>query len=268
MKNQIKLFLIFNIFAQASVATANEKIGVGGLALPPVFSNKAKDTLIDVSKSLIPSQKSLKEVSKKFKNGDVIFIRSTSMQSKALEEVTGSKWTHVGILFRVNILKNGKAVLLADKADPQGGQWVVYEAGPRVRFNPVDNFVGKKAFAVQRPQKELNSEQVEKMFSVALTRLGRPYDIYFLLSHDGITRDDAEYCSELVWYVYAKAIGLQLGYQVQIASQKLSGPEAQKLIKDRLGRKSSPLSVDKWKQQYVIPPEAQFLSPHLIRIDQ
>ncbi len=268
LKIILKFYLFLNIFAQ-NLATVNEKIGAEGLALPPIFSIQNKAELVDSKRSLLPATKSLEALSTKFKNGDILFIRSTSIQSKALEEVTGSQWTHVGILYRVKLLKSGGTVLLPSDSsvDSKGGQWMVFEAGPRVRFTPVERFVGAKAFAVHRLKMGVNETQARQLFNVGLSRLGKPYDIYFLLTHDGKTKDTPDYCSELVWYVYAKALNIQLGYQVQIASQKLEGPEAQKLIKQRLSKKDAPLTVEKWKENFVIPPEAQFLSPLLERVD-
>lgn len=260
----LKLFLFLNAFA-LNLVGANEKIGAEGLVLPPILSSQNKAELVDSKRSLLPATKSLEALSTKFKNGDILFIRSTSVQSKALEEVTGSRWTHVGILYRIKVLKSGGTVLLP--SDSKEGQWMVFEAGPRVRFNPVERFVAKKAFAVHRLKNGVTEAQARQLYHVGLSRLGKPYDIYFLLTHDGKTKDTPDYCSELVWYVYAKALNVQLGYQVQIATQKLEGPEAQKLIKQRLSKKDAPLTVDKWKEQYVIPPEAQFHSPLLERID-
>lgn len=257
MKKYLALLFVFS-----QIINASEKIGGEGLPLPPIFSSEKKNSLIDVSRSLAPSKKPLKVLATKFENGDIVFIRSTSSQSKALEEVTGSRWTHVGILFYTN---KSNTVLLPTNV--KGGHWVVYEAGPKVRFNPVERFVGAKDFSVLRLKDKVNEAQAQQLFKIAQSRIGKPYDIYFLLSHDGQTKDTPDYCSELVWYVYAKALKVVLGYQVQMASQKLDGPEAQKLIKQRLSKKDAPLTVEKWKEQYVIPPESQIQSPLLERID-
>lgn len=59
-----------------------------------------------------------------FKNGDLIFIQSTSSQSKAISEVTKSIWTHVGILN-----KN------------ENGEWEVIEAVSTVKTTPVISFI-------------------------------------------------------------------------------------------------------------------------------
>ncbi len=261
LKQRLVLVAALNI---GSLLYSADKIGPEGLALPPILTPENKASLIDKNKSLEATKKTLKEITPQLQNGDLVFIRSTSVQSKALEEVTESKWTHVGILFRTQN-NRGKRTLL--KAADTKGQWEVFEAGPKVRFFPLDQFVGKKEFVIQRFKQPPNESLVPDLFKVATSRLGKDYDVYFLLTHDGAHRDEAEYCSELVWYVYKKGIGTQFGFRVKMADQKLDGPEAQKLIKERLGRKSAPLSVAKWKEQYVIPPESQFVSPLLERID-
>jgi hypothetical protein len=262
-KRLITLFIKSALFSSA-ITQAGEKIGSGGLLLPPIVDSKASAELVDTARNLSPSRKPLEVVSTKFKNGDILFIRSTSMQSKALEEVTRSKWTHVGIVFRI---KSNRGVPTLVPSNSKEGRWVVYEGGPRVRFNPVERFVAGKAFATLRLKEDLVPPQEKLLFTAAVSRIGNPYDIYFLLSRDGQNKDNFEYCSELVWYVYQKALGINLGYQVKIGSLKLDGPEAQKLMKERFSRAGAPLTVEKWKEQYVIPPESQFVSPLLKRID-
>lgn len=268
-RRYVKLFLSTILCGSVWInrAQSSERLGGEGLPLPPILNSsdqKGTELLVDKNRDIHPTKKPLGELSTQFKNGDILFIRSTSAQSKALEEVTGSKWTHVGILFRVKEKRNSLELL---SSDSKLGEWRVFEAGPKVRFHPVDKFVGNKAFAVFRLKKSIDEREASALFTVALTRVGKPYDVYFLLSNDGVTKDIPEYCSELVWYTYSKALGIVLGYRVSMASQKLDGPEAQKLIKERLTRKEAPFSVEKWKEQYVIPPESQFLSPLLERID-
>jgi Permuted papain-like amidase enzyme, YaeF/YiiX, C92 family len=248
----------------SAISQASEKLGSGGLLVPPIFDSKASAKLVDTARNLSPSQKPLEVVSTNFKNGDILFIRSTSVQSKALEEVTRSKWTHVGIVFRI---KSTQGVPTLVPSNSKEGLWVVYEAGPRVRFTPVERFVAGRAFATLRLKEGLVPPQEKLLFTAAVSRIGNPYDIYFLLSRDGQNKDDLEYCSELVWYVYQKALGINLGFQVKIGSQKLDGPEAEKLMKERFNRADAPLTVGKWKEQYVIPPESQFVSPLLKRVD-
>jgi hypothetical protein len=262
-KLSITLFIKIACISSAITQT-NEKIGSGGLRPPPIFNSRASGELVDATRNLSPSRKPLEVVSAKFANGDILFIRSTSMQSKALEEVTKSKWTHVGIVFRI---KSNRGVPTLLPSNSKEGTWVVYEAGPRVRFNPVERFVAGKAFATLRLKQGLVPAREKLLFDAAVSRIGNPYDIYFLLSRDGQNKDDPEYCSELVWYVYQKALGINLGYQVKLGSQNLDGPEAQKLMKERLSRADAPLTAEKWKEQYVIPPESQFVSPLLKRID-
>ncbi len=56
------------------------------------------------------------------RNGDFIFQQSTSRQSQAIREATGSDWTHVGLLFE------------------EDGTWMVFEAGASVKWTPLADF--------------------------------------------------------------------------------------------------------------------------------
>jgi len=61
----------------------------------------------------------------KIKNGDIIFHESRSSQGRELELATGSKYTHMGIIF----IKNGKKY--------------VYEAVQPVTITPLDRWVNR-----------------------------------------------------------------------------------------------------------------------------
>ena len=198
-----------------------------------------------------------------FLNGDLVFIRSTSAQSRALEEVTQTRWTHVGILFRV--VQQGKEFKLVSSKEKLG-KWYVLEANTRVQLTPLENFVASKPSAFFRLKSLVTEDQAFLLFQAGLTRVGKLYDLFFLLSRDGIHKDEFDYCSELVWYVFAKALRVSLGERVLIANLPMKGKEAQKLLKKRFDEKA-PLSFENWKKQYVIPPQSLFESPLLIRID-
>jgi hypothetical protein len=198
-----------------------------------------------------------------FLNGDLVFIRSTSAQSKALEEVTQTRWTHVGILFRV--VQQGKNFKLVSSKEKLGN-WYVLEANSRVQLTPLKKFVVSKPSAFFRLKNSVTENQASLLFQAGLTRIGKFYDLFFLLSRDGIHKDEFDYCSELVWYVFAKALRLSIGERVLIEDLPIRGNEAQKLLKKRFDEKA-PLSFEKWKKQYVIPPQSLFESPLLRRID-
>lgn len=269
-----KLFLIFyfgNLLLWSPLFS--EEIGTAELPLPPLSRG------LSLKNDMRSSQKSIKDIS--FSNGDIVFIRSTSPQSKALEEVTETHWTHVGVLFRlieeikenredrVNSEKKEKNWKLAssqNKSQNKQEKWYVFEASSLVQFTPLEKFVGSRAHAFLRMKDPLSAAQVALIFEAALSRLGKAYDLYFLLSRDGVHKDDFDYCSELVWYVFAKGIRIPLGERVLLGSLNTKGQEAEKLVKKRFAQ-NAPLSLTEWQKQYVIPPQSIFESPLLRRID-
>lgn len=124
-----------------------------------------------------------------YQDGDIIFQESQSLQSRAIKEVTNSRWSHVGILFQHN------------------GQWSVAEAVQPVKMTPLNEWLdrGKNhAFRVYRfrgltdPQRRALRAQVEGL-------LGQNYDIYFEWS------DTLIYCSELVYKTFLKAAQVKIG---------------------------------------------------------
>ncbi len=233
----------------------SDKLGTELLPLPPISKG------IYQKKDKQSSQKKIKDLS--FLNGDIVFIRSQSLQSKALEEVTRTKWTHVGILFR--LIQNEKKWTFVSSQDSRG-KWFVFEANAHVQFTPLEKFVGTRSHAFFRFKIPLSEAQVRSVFEVSLTRIGKPYDLFFILSRDGVHKDDFDYCSELVWYAFAKSVQVALGERVLVSDLPMAGREAQILLKKRFDKKA-PYTIEQWKKQYVIPPQSIFESPLLSRID-
>jgi len=58
-----------------------------------------------------------------FQNGDIVFQSSTSGQSKAIQIATGSKYSHMGIIYK------------------QGDEFLVYEAVQPVRLTPLTDWI-------------------------------------------------------------------------------------------------------------------------------
>ncbi len=241
------LFIVKSVLA--------EEIGTPALPLPPLSKGIYQKT------DLRSTSRNIKNIS--FRNGDIVFIRSTSPQSKALEEVTQTRWTHVGILFR--LVSEGKEWKLVNSQEKKG-RWYVLEANTRVQFTPLEKFIESKPKAFLRLKNKITEEQALLLFQVGLSRVGKFYDLFFLLSRDGVHKDDFDYCSELVWYVFAKSLQLNLGERVMISDLPIRGKEAQKILKKRFHKKA-PLTFEMWIKQFVIPPQSLFESPSLSRID-
>ncbi|WP_375562727.1 YiiX family permuted papain-like enzyme [Bernardetia sp. OM2101] len=185
---------------------------------------------------------------KVLKEGDIIFQTSTSSQSKAIQLATKSKYSHVGIIFKVK--KNGS------KSD----NFVVLEAVEPVKFTPLKEWVkrGKNAhFVVKRLKNAdeiLTDEAIQKMRGVGENLVGKNYDLYFEWS------DERIYCSELVWKIYKEALDIEVGKLEKLASFDLNSKTVKDKMKERYGNKISPAQLN----ERVISPAAVFESDELI----
>jgi hypothetical protein len=177
------------------------------------------------------------------KDGDLIFQRSQSAQAAALEEGTGSIWTHVGTAF-----KNGKA------------GWQVFEASRTVTMTPIDDFVrrGKNgAFVIKRLASGApGTKELQKLRSSFAVFAGKPYDIFFEWNNQRI------YCSELVWKGYVAALGVEIGKVQRFKDIRLDGPEVRRLIDERLTRIGKKVDLE----EEIITPVAMFEAPNLVQV--
>lgn len=146
------------------------------------------------------------------RNGDVIFQPSQSFQSKAIEIATGSHYTHCGIVY----LKGGKPY--------------VFEAIRTVQSTPLDQWLKRGTggqYVLMRPQTALSDEQERALRKAALPFRDKGYDLLFNWS------DEAIYCSELIWKLYDRALGVQLTPLKTFRDYKLDHAEVQRQVKER-----------------------------------
>src|SRR5262245_37657841 len=127
------------------------------------------------------------------KDGDLIFQTSKSSQSLAIQRATGSRYSHMGMIF----LRDGKPY--------------VFEAVATVRLTPLDRWIARGAgqhYVVKRlrdANKTLTPAALDKLKVASKRFEGRPYDLAFDWS------DSRIYCSELVWKAYDRALGVRIG---------------------------------------------------------
>jgi hypothetical protein len=184
-------------------------------------------TLVSVSISGLPVH-----------SGDLIFQTSRSPQSIAIQNATGSAYSHMGL------------ILLRD------GQPYVLEASTTVRYTPLARWVMAGAghhFVVKRlldADQILTSTAMEQIGRSGAAFVGRQYDLTFEWS------DDRIYCSELVWKIYDRALGIQIGGLQHIKDFNLGDPVVASLMKQRYGA-AVPL------EETIISPIAMFNSPLL-----
>ena len=167
------------------------------------------------------AKKEVKELADndEIKNGDLIFQTSLSRQSRAIQLATKSIYSHCGLIY-----KNGK-------------DFYVFEAVQPVKLTPLDKWIarGKDGkFVIKRlknADKVLSPSTIEKMKEVGDQFKGKNYDLTFEWS------DEKIYCSELIWKIYQRATGLEIGKLQKLKDFDLTDKAVQAKMKERYGDK-------------------------------
>lgn len=170
--------------------------------------------------------------------GDILFHTSNSNLSAAIQAVTKSPYSHMGIV----LFKEGK---------PH-----VFEAVSPVKYTPLDKWIKRGIngeYVVKRPKAPLTASDKKALNTAAQSYLGKPYDIRFEWS------DKKIYCSELVWKIYHDALDLELAQLDKFGSYDISHPIVAKKIKEIYGN-NFPVN------EKVIAPVAIYNSPLLVQI--
>ena len=183
------------------------------------------------------------------RNGDIVFQESQSSQSKAIREGTNSPITHMGIIH----IRNGKpyvyeAVSPHSKPKP-------YRVGLTPYKSWVNRGKGKRVWVKRLSEKvnPLSPKTLKKMQAVGQRYKGKRYDKLFQWD------DRKIYCSELVFDIYDKAVGVRLGKVQQVKDLNLKPKSVQKLIKARLGKRLN-------LKEKIITPVSIFDDPRLVTI--
>ena len=153
------------------------------------------------------------------KNGDLIFQTSLSPQSNAIQLATKSKYSHCGLIYK------------------DGNDFYVFEAVQPVQRTQLDKWIArgqdgkyvikrlKNADQVLTPTTLIKMKQVGDQFN------GKNYDSTFEWS------DDRIYCSELIWKIYQRATGIEIGKLEKISDFDLTNEAVKKKMKERYGDK-------------------------------
>lgn len=175
------------------------------------------------------------------KNGDLIFQTSLSGQSKAIQLATKSKYSHCGLIYK------------------DGNEFYVFEAVQPIKRTPLDKWIArgqdgkyvikrlKNADQVLTPATLIKMKQIGDQFN------GKNYDLTFEWS------DDKIYCSELIWKIYQRASGIEIGKLEKLSDFDLTNTAVKQKMKERYGDK---IPMD----EIVISPAAIFDSELLTTI--
>ena len=139
------------------------------------------------------------------------------------------------------------------------GKPYVLEAEATVRYTPIDQWIARGDgghYVVKRLKDAttlLDVQNLVKLRSTARQFEGRPYDLTFEWS------DDRIYCSELVWKIYDRALGIRIGALQRIKEFNLSDPLVENKLRERYGTRIP-------MEEPVISPVAMFRSPLLTTV--
>lgn len=152
-----------------------------------------------------------------FQSGDLIFQTSLSGQSKAVQLATKSVYSHCGIIYK------------------EGNQFFVFEAVQPVKRTRLDKWIARGQDGKYVVKRLKNADEVltpaalAKMKAVGDELKGKNYDLTFEWS------DDRIYCSELIWKIYQRATGIEIGKLGKLSDFDLTSGVVKKKMKERYG---------------------------------
>jgi uncharacterized protein YycO len=175
------------------------------------------------------------------RNGDLIFQTSLSSQSKAIQLATHSMYSHCGIIYQ------------------DGQDFYVFEAVQPVKRTALDKWIARGQDGKYVIKRLKNADQV--LTPAALTKMkqvgdqfsGKNYDLTFEWS------DDKIYCSELIWKIYQRATGIEIGTLQKLSDFDLTHESVREKMRERYGDKIP-------TEEIVISPAAIFDSELLTTV--
>ena len=176
-------------------------------------------------------------------SGDIIFQILESGQGLAVQLATKSKYSHVGIILE------------------KKGELYVLEAIQPVQETPLKEWIkrGKNNhYVVKRlknADKVVTEQVIKEMKKIEEDFIHTNYDIYFGWD------DNLLYCSELVFKLYERTTGIEIGELKVMGDYDLSHPEVKRLMTQRYGQ-NPPL------EEPMISPGSMFDSPLLFTVMQ
>ncbi|MEN4918209.1 YiiX family permuted papain-like enzyme [Achromobacter spanius] len=172
--------------------------------------------------------------------GDLVFQQSRSAQSLAIQQATHSPYSHMGMIVT------------------RQGQPYVLEAAARVAYTPLAQWAaqGERGHYVVKRLRDaslLTPQARERLAKAGAAYVGKPYDLVFAWS------DEQIYCSELVWKIYQRTLGVKVGALAPLKRFDLASPAVQAKMRERYG------SNIPWEEP-IISPAAMFESDQLVTV--
>lgn len=160
--------------------------------------------------SLISCQKSTD-----YRDGDIIFQVSQTAQSQAIQLATNSKFSHCGIIHK------------------KGNHYIVFEAVQPVKYTPLKEWIKKgqnEYYVIKRlKNRKILEKELSQINMLEEQFKNKDYDLNFEWS------DEKLYCSELVWKIYKRALGIELGKPKPLKEFNINHPKVKEFLKKRYG---------------------------------
>ena len=156
-------------------------------------------------------------VLERVREGDIVFQKWWSLQGETVELATSSRYSHVGIVI------------------VEGGTPLVLEAGQLVKRMPLAEWIERgvgRHVVVKRlrdADSVLTPEVLKRMRAVGNSFLGRGPDLAFAWD------DKRLYSAELVFKVYKRGAGVQIGRLQKLGDFDLSDPLVQSKLREKYG---------------------------------
>ena len=151
-----------------------------------------------------------------FREGDILFQDTVSGQSMAIKLATNSRYTHCAIILQ------------------KDGRLQVFEAVSKIGWIPIETWIrrgvgGHYALMRLKDSSALTPRALEAMRRDTANYDNKDYDLLFQWS------DEKFYCSELVWKLYQRNAGLELGSLKRFADYNLDHEEVRRIVRQRYG---------------------------------
>ena len=177
------------------------------------------------------------------KTGDIIFQKSKSRQSQAIALATHSPFTHMGVIL-----------------EGERGGLYVFEASSEVTIAPLDSWIKRgenENYIVKRLKdfpEGLGEGEIQALFVEGRKLAGLPYDSSFNWG------DSEMYCSELVYKLFQRFLGKEIGQLQELGSFDLSSDLVKGILRERYGN-NIPLD------ETVISPASMVASEELFTVE-
>lgn len=183
--------------------------------------------------------------------GDLIFQESKSPQAKAIKEVTGSRYSHCGV-----VVKRDGALFVAEAIEP-----VRVVDTPNHKLRSIKKWIGagvNQHAVIKRIRGGLTPERLTKLEEAMRRFQGKPYDVLFQWS------DDKIYCSEFIYDSFNDPLleesqRMKIGKVQTFGQLNLEGPLARSLIKKRYTDEGKEIN----QAEEIITPIAVLEDPNL-----